>query len=67
VHDPSGAEVGRASSGDDGNVSFMVPGGAYYIESAVAPDVLRQAQAQAFSVPGGHSGTVTIEYDTGIR
>jgi len=67
LRDPSGAEVGRATSADDGNVSFTVPGGAYYVEPAAAPDVMRQAQAQALSVPGGRSATVTIEYDTGIR
>ena len=67
IRDPSGAEVTRGTAGDDGTLTVSLPGGAYYAEPDAAPGVMGQAQPEAFSVPGGRSVTVTMEYDTGIR
>jgi hypothetical protein len=67
VRDPSGTEVAAGTAADDGTVSFTVPGGAYYVESAAVPTLMGQAQAVALSVPGGRSVTATMDYDTGIR
>jgi len=67
IRDPSGAEVTRGTAGDDGTLTVSLPGGAYYAEPGAAPGVMGQAQPEAFSVPGGRSVTVTMEYDTGIR
>lgn len=67
VRDRSGAEVAHGPADASGKVSFSVPGGAYYVEPATVQGLMGQAQAQAFSVVGGASVGVTLEYDTGIR
>lgn len=67
LRDPTGKEVARASTGAGGEVDFFVPGGAYYAEAAAVEGLMGQAEPEAFSVPGGRSVTITLEYDTGIR
>lgn len=67
LRDPSGAEVEQGTTDAQGTVTFSVPGGAYYVEPAANPQFLGVAVASAFSVPGGRSATITLEYDTGIR
>jgi hypothetical protein len=67
VRDPNGTQVAAGVAADDGTVTFTVPGGAYYVESAPVSTLMGQAQAVAMSVPGGRSVTVTMDYDTGIR
>jgi hypothetical protein len=67
LHDPSGAEVGQASADSTGTATFSVPGGAYYLEAAGVQGLMRLPDPQAFSVLGGHSVSVVMEYDTGIR
>ena len=67
LRDPSGVEVAHGTSDAQGSVTFSVPGGAYYVEPAANPQFLGAAVASAFSVPGGRSVTITLEYDTGIR
>ena len=67
LRDPSGAEVGRGSSDAAGQVVFTVPAGAYYVEAGAVSGLMRQAEPEAFSVVGGSSVILTLEYDTGIR
>jgi len=67
LRDPSGAEIGRATSDDQGTATFSVPGGAYYVEPASVPGYMGTAMAQAVSVPGGRSVAIQLDYDTGIR
>ena len=67
LRDPSGNEVASGAADATGMVTFSVPGGAYYVETAAVQGLMRQAEAQAFAVPGGRSVTITLEYDTGIR
>jgi hypothetical protein len=67
LRDPSGAEVARGTSDPTGQISFTVPAGAYYLEPAAASGLMRQAEPEAFSVVGGSSVILTLEYDTGIR
>lgn len=67
LRDPSGAEIGRAAADSNGMVTFTAPGGAYYVKSAAVEGLMGQAAAEAFSVPGGRSITITLDYDTGIR
>ncbi len=67
LRDPSGAQVGQAVADAGGKVAFSVPGGAYYAEASAVEGLMRQAEPQAFSVPGGRNATIVMEYDTGIR
>jgi hypothetical protein len=67
LRDVSGAQVDRATSDASGKVTFTVAGGAYYIEPATIAGVMGEAQSTAFSVVGGGTVAVQVEYDTGIR
>ena len=67
LHAIDGAEVGRGTSDANGLISFSVPGGAYYAEAQPFEGLLGLPEPQAVSVPGGSSGALLMEYDTGIR
>ena len=64
---PDGAERGRATSNADGEVVLQTPPGAYYVEPQPVQGLLGTAPAAAFSVVGGETVDINLDYDTGIR
>ncbi len=67
VRNATGAEAASGTSDAAGLITLSVPGGAYYVEGAPSEGLMRTPQPTAFSVPGGRSVTISLEYDTGIR
>ncbi len=67
LRDPSGAEVGRGQSNDEGILVLEVAPGAYYIETLPVEGLMRSADAVAFAVAGGDVTGMVLSYDTGIR
>ena len=67
VRDPSGQEVAQGMSDAQGSMTLSLPGGAYYVEASAAQGLMRVPEPQAFSVPGGRTASIVMEYDTGIR
>ncbi len=67
LRDPSGTEVDRATSDDEGRVSFEVSPGAYYVEPQPAEGVMGVPEPVAFAVGGSDSVGLPLIYDTGIR
>ena len=67
VFDASGNEVAREESDDEGMVSFDLPRGAYYVETAKVQGLMVAPEAQAFAFLGGDQVDLLFSYDTGIR
>jgi hypothetical protein len=67
LRDPSGAEVDRARSNDEGIVAFEVRAGAYYVEPQPVEGLMGIADPMAFAVVGSDITGLTLTYDTGIR
>jgi hypothetical protein len=67
IRDSSGVEVGRATSDDQGMLTFELDAGAYYAEAQPVDGLMGTPEAQAFSVIGGGAASLLMGYDTGIR
>ncbi len=67
LRDPTGAEVARGVSGEDGRVSFSASAGAYYVEPGPVEGLMGQAEPAALSVLAGSTNGLVLSYDTGIR
>jgi hypothetical protein len=67
LRDPSGAELATGASDEQGQVQLSLPPGAYYVEPAPAEGLMGQAAPLAFSVVGGETVLINLDYDTGIR
>jgi hypothetical protein len=67
LRDPSGTEVERAISDDEGKVSFEVSPGAYYVEPQPAEGLMGVPEPVAFAVGGSDSVGLPLTYETGIR
>jgi hypothetical protein len=67
LRDPSGAELATGTSDEAGHIVLSLPAGAYYVEPQPADGLMGQAAAVAFSVVGGETVAINLDYDTGIR
>jgi hypothetical protein len=67
VFDPSGTEVAREVSDDDGMAIFDLPGGAYFAEVEAVKELMGSPDGQAFAFLGGDQVDLLFAYDTGIR
>jgi hypothetical protein len=67
VRDPAGNELATATSDDKGEIQTQLAPGAYYVEPQPVEGLLGQAPPVAFSVVGGETVDLSIDYDTGIR
>jgi len=67
VRGPDGAELGRATSSDQGEVGLRFPPGAYYVEPQPVQGLLGTPAPFAFSAVGSEAVDINVNYDTGIR
>lgn len=67
VRDAQGTELATATSDEQGQVVLRLPAGAYYVEPQPVEGLLGTAAPVAFSVVGGDSLDINVDYDTGIR
>lgn len=67
VRDAQATELATATSDEQGQVVLRLPAGAYYVEPQPVEGLLGTAAPVAFSVVGGDSLDINVDYDTGIR
>jgi hypothetical protein len=67
IRSPDGTELARATSNEAGEIALQLPPAAYYVEPQPVEGLLGTAAAIAFSVVGGETVDLNLDYDTGIR
>ncbi len=67
IYDAALNEVGRVTTDATGRAALELPPGAYVVAPSMVPDLMGQAEAQAFAAVGGDSVGLVFSYDTGIR
>jgi hypothetical protein len=67
VRSPTGAVLATVTSDADGTIVLPLAPGAYYVEPQPVTGLPGTASAIAFSVVGGQTIDLSLDYDTGIR